>query len=155
MYLATILLLMVILPIGSVVIHASAGAEPTEIIALAGQWFVFWGVGVRLLTAGVRQVANPAFTAVDIFNVDDPRAVPIVKEIGFGNLSMGLLGTATIVQPAWIVPAAICGGLYLGLAGLGHVVKGERNRNETIAMISDLWIFAVLAVFLAATFLRG
>jgi hypothetical protein len=50
------------------------------------------------------------------------------------------------------VPAAIVGGLYYGLAGLGHAFRGERNAAGQTAMLSDFFIFAVLAAFVA---LRG
>ena len=70
-----------------------------------------------------------------------------MREIGFGNLAMGLLGLASFLKPEWLVPAAIVGGLYYGLAGLGHVVKGERNAKENIAMLTDFLAFIVLAVF--------
>jgi diacylglycerol kinase len=45
------------------------------------------------------------------------------------------------------VPAAIVGGLFYGLAGLGHVVRKERNFKEQAALVSDVAIFLVLAVF--------
>jgi hypothetical protein len=150
MYLAAVILLMGVLPLGSivaefVVLHASA--DP---VLLVGKWFVFWSVGVRLILAGLRQVANPAFTAETIFGVKEKAALTIVEELGFGNLSIGLLGVLTLIHSAWIVPAAIVGGLFYALAGVKHLIKGERNGAETIAMISDLFIALVLAGYLAA-----
>jgi hypothetical protein len=49
------------------------------------------------------------------------------------------------------VPAAIVGGLYYSLAGIGHVMRGERNTKEWIALLSDLAIFLLLAVFVAGS----
>jgi hypothetical protein len=46
-----------------------------------------------------------------------------------------------------VVPAAIVGGLYYGLAGIGHVMRGERKIKEQIALVSDLAIFVFLAIF--------
>jgi hypothetical protein len=102
---------------------------------------------VRLFIAGLRQTRQPAFTAAEIFKVNDPAAHPIVREVGFGNLAMGTLGLASLAVPTWLVPAALVGGLYYGLAGIGHAFNPERNAKEQIALVSDLLILALLAVF--------
>jgi hypothetical protein len=57
---------------------------------------------------------------------------------------MGILGMSILARPGWIVPGALVGGLYYGLAGLGHVFRGERNAKEYLAMVSDGFIFVVL-----------
>jgi hypothetical protein len=151
MYIAVVVLLLLVLPAGSVVAEGlSRGGG--DLIALVGKWFVFWGVGVRLFIAGIRQMAQPQFTAVDIFAIEDPRALAIVRELGFANLAVGTLGLITLVVADFRVPAAITGGLFYGLAGLGHAFGSERNAKRQTAMISDFFIFAVLAVFVA---LRG
>ena len=67
--------------------------------------------------------------------------------MGFANLSMGLLGICSVFRPGWIVPAAIVGGLYYGLAGVGHIFHKSKNAKEDTAMISDGFVFVVLAVF--------
>jgi hypothetical protein len=59
---------------------------------------------------------------------------------------MGLLGMCSVVRHDWIVPAAIVGGLYYGLAGIGHVFHRDKNAKEYVAMISDGFIFLVLLV---------
>jgi hypothetical protein len=148
MYLLSVILLLLVLPVASVVIEALwTGAAAGGVMLLIGKWFVFWAVGVRLLFAGVRQVMQPQFTAESIFAVKDRAAFAIVREIGFGNLSMGTLGVASLAKTGFLVPAAIVGGLYYGLAGAGHAVRGDKNSNEWTALISDLFIFVVLAVF--------
>jgi hypothetical protein len=50
------------------------------------------------------------------------------------------------------VPAAVAGGLYYGLAGLGHLLRGEGNLKERAALWTDLWAFAVLAAFVVSRF---
>ncbi len=57
---------------------------------------------------------------------------------------MGMLGACTIFRSAWLVPAAIVGGLCYGLAGLGHLMRDEQNLKETVAMFSDRFAFLVL-----------
>lgn len=144
MYLVSVILLLAILPAASVILEGAFAPHGVSIMGLVGKWYVFWACGIRLLLAGLRQVNQPRFTAAEIFDLDNVKAFPIVREIGFGNLAIGTLGVWTIFRPAWLVPTAIVGGLYYGLAGLGHVLRDERNVNETAAMISDGFAFIVL-----------
>ena len=144
MYLAAILVLMLIAPLASVLIEALVAGGP--VAALVLKWFVVWGVGARLGLAGLKQVTQPAFTAQTIFEIADPRAQVIVQELGFANLAFGLLGLLSLVFPAFLVPAAVGGGLFYLLAGVKHALRPEKNRTETIAMVSDLAMAAVLAV---------
>jgi hypothetical protein len=148
MYLLTVLLLLLIVPAASVVAEALIRGAP-DVVWLVGKWFTFWGCGVRLFIAGIRQTLQPAFTAGAIFKLDNPAVHPLVREIGFGNLAMGTVALASLAVPQWLIPAAIVGGLYYGLAGLGHVFNAARNTNEQIALVSDLGIFVLLAIFVA------
>jgi hypothetical protein len=150
MYLASIFLLMLVLPAAGVVVEALWFGTAADIMLLVGKWFVFWAVGVRLFIAGVRQVAQPQFTAESIFEIKDRAAFGIVRELGFANLSTGTLGLASLAVPAWVVPAAIVGGLFYGLAAAGHAFRGKRNFNEQTALISDIFAFVVLAVFVVS-----
>ena len=148
MYFITVILLLLIFPVISVITEAALSHHSQSIMFLIGKWFVFWAVGVRLFIAGVRQVTQPRFTAQEIFRIRDPGSFPIVREIGFGNLSMGTLGICCLFDTDWIVPAAIVGGLYYGLAGAGHVGQKSKNTKEYTAMISDGFVFVVLLMFL-------
>jgi hypothetical protein len=154
MYLAIIILLMGVLPIASILVEFLLLHSSTDLLFLLGKWFVFWSIGVRLLLAGLRQIANPQFTAETIFDVKEKAALTIVQELGFGNLAIGLLGALTLFNRQWIAPAAIVGTLFYGLAGIKHLVKGDRNATENIAMISDLFIAVVLAIYLTFVVLR-
>ena len=49
------------------------------------------------------------------------------------------------------MPAAIVGGLFYGLAGVGHAFKEGRNLFENVAMYSDLFVFIMLLVYVVAT----
>jgi hypothetical protein len=146
-YLISIIVLLILAPTASVMVNAVSSSVPLDILGLMGKWMTFWAVGLRLFLAGIRQNFQPDFTAKDIFQIDNSRASGLVREIGYGNLSMGALGIATILRPEWLVPSAIVGGLYYGLAGLGHLIKGERNAKENIAMVTDFFAFVVLAIF--------
>jgi hypothetical protein len=71
MYLAVVVLLMGVLPAVSIVAEAALSHGGADLTLLIGKWFVFWSVGVRLILAGLRQTANPSFTAESIFEVRD------------------------------------------------------------------------------------
>ena len=151
MYLISVVLLLLIFPAASIILEAMWRGSFAELIPLIGKWFVFWPIGVRLFVAGVRQIAQPRFTAEDIFQIKDTAVLPIVREIGFGNLAMGSLGLLTLLNPAFRLPAAIVGALYYGLAGLGHAFRGHLNAAGWTALVSDLLISFVLAVVILAT----
>ena|SRR5580704_161580 len=146
MYFVAVILLLLIFPAASVIAESQAVS-----LALIGKWFVFWAAGVRLFIAGIRQVVQPRFTAEEIFGLHDRASFAIVRELGFANLSMGLLGICSLFRTAWLIPAAIVGGLYYGLAGAGHIFHRGKNAKEYTAMISDWFVFLVLLVFV----LRG
>ncbi|GAA4533076.1 hypothetical protein GCM10023174_26880 [Chelativorans composti] len=73
MQLFVILLFMLILPIVSIAQDLLSGtAQP---MASIGTWFVYWGVGWRLVAAGVFQLFRPSFTARNIFEIEDPNVI--------------------------------------------------------------------------------
>jgi hypothetical protein len=150
MYLAAVILLMLVLPAVSVALEALRTPGGADLMALIGKWFTFWAVGARLFLAGVTQSLRPKFTAQSIFDIKDQGALAIVREVGFGNLAIGALGLASLIKPHWVAPAAIAGGLYYGLAGLGHLFRPNRSFKEQTALVSDLAIFVLLAVFIAS-----
>jgi len=148
MYCAVVILLLLIFPVASVVTESALSHDAVNSMFLIGRWFVFWSVGIRLFIAGIRQVIQPRFTAEEIFGIRDHGSFAIVRELGFANLSMGLLGICSVMRAGWIVPAAIVGGLYYGLAGVGHIFHKSFIVNiYHKLMISDGFVFVVLAVF--------
>jgi hypothetical protein len=110
---------------------------------------VFWALGVRLSSASVMQLARPDFTSPHIFEIEDPTVFGIVGKVGFGNVAMGTIGLASLIHTGWVVPAAVAGELYYGLAGVGHHLREGGNFLKRTTMISDFLIFALLAVFAA------
>jgi hypothetical protein len=157
MYLVMILGLMIVAPVVSIVSEYSAGGGAGDLLLLAGKWFVFWAVGIRLFTAGLSQSFRPEFTAGNILGARsaDRSVLQIVQELGFANLGFGLIGILSLPFGGWIVPAAVAGGLFLGLAGIRHVAKPGKNTKEWIATLTDLLVFAVLAVFVIYVWTTG
>lgn len=152
MHLTVVVLTMLVLPAASVLIERWTGAGTAPLWQLIGKWFVFWGVGVRLLIAGARQIVKPEMTATGIFGVTDKAAFPLAQELGFWNFTIGLIAIASIRRPDWVVPMAIAGMLFYAMAGALHVTNKSREFSENVAMISDLGMAALLFAFLVATF---
>ena len=144
MYIAVVAITMFLAPVASIALEAANYPEAT-LISLVGKWFVFWGVGVRLGLAGLRQVLQPAFTAREIFHMQGEEALPLVRELGVANVASGVVGLASIAMPSFVLPAAIASGIFYAAAGIAHVRETKRSLNENVAMVSDLFLAAVLA----------
>lgn len=149
MYLAIVILLMGAAPATSVAVETEAAGGAFWPLVL--KWFLFWGAGIRLLLAGVSQTLRPGFTAQKIFHIQDAEAAKIVVELGFANLAMGAVAALSLALPSWRLPAAVCAALFLLLAGIQHLRNTQRSAKENAAMVSDLWLAAVLAAAIAAT----
>lgn len=128
-------------------------AAPLPEIAL--KWIVFCGVGLRLGGAGIKQIVQPQFTARAIFGIQDNAALPVIRELGFANLCFSTIAIISLFAPAFRAPAAVAGGLYFGLAGLLHITKPRDSGMEVFAMISDIFIFLVLAILTAIHFVQN
>ena len=135
MYLTVVALLMFIFPAISVVVESMGSHNHTSLLMLIGKWFVFWAVGVRLFTAGLRQVIKPELTARDILGIKAKESWLLVQELGFANVSIGLLGICTIFKPEWLLPAALAGGLFYGLAGIRHIFKKDHIWKRMLQRI--------------------
>jgi hypothetical protein len=145
MYIALVLLQTVLLPLasGSIALAIHHG-DP---IATYGVWFLFWGVGTRLLVAGLVQIFRPGFTIQNILGAPNLGAAQVAQELGFANLSIGVGAIAAAFVGDWGIPAAVIGGLFLGLAGFRHLPKRHPNAKEAVATWTDLIVFAAMAVY--------
>ena len=147
MYLAIVSLLMFVLPIGSIAWTVGFGGMTFSLV-LVGKWFVFWSVGMRLVMAGVRQIFQPSYTAEVILKLKHAESHLLVRELGFANLGIGLIGVGSALFPAWLEAGALSGGAFYALAGINHLLQPHRGRLERIAMVSDLFVGAVLLLAL-------
>ena len=146
MYYVLVPLLTIVLPISSVIVEMFI-APGSDLLGLIGKWFTFWGIGVRLLLAGLSQIFNPTMTSRTILGLESSDANIVVQELGFANLAIGAVGIISLLMPLWLLPAALTGGLFLGLAGIRHVMKAERNARENIALVTDLIVSAAAILF--------
>jgi hypothetical protein len=141
-YILLVVLQTLVLPLASTVVHLSvAGGQPLVVAAI---WWSFWGVGTRLLVAGISQLANPSRTTREILGAENASAAQVVQELGYANLALGAIALVAPFLP-WGLLAAAPGALYLGLAGVRHVIKPGKKANELVATWTDLLVFAVVA----------
>lgn len=153
MYYVAVVAFMFALPLLSVAVelmvtNAASGA------ALLCKWFAFWAVGWRLGIAGIRQIAQPQYTAQTILGIDNSQSQILVRELGFANVAIGLLGVMSLRTPSWQLAAALTGGVFYALAGTNHALQRGRNRLQNVAMLSDLFAAAVLLGTFAMALMR-
>ena len=151
MFAVMVVLIMFVFPAASILIELSVFKTSIGFFPLIGKWFVFWGIGVRLFSAGLRQALQPRFTAIEIFGITDTKPLVVVRELGFGNLSIGLLGLCTLLNGTWIIPSAVCGCLFYGLATSQHLIRVGKSPKEITATASGLFMFLILLVYIAGT----
>lgn len=118
-----------------------AGGDPVQVL---GRWWVFWGVGTRLLVAGVVQVSGRGPTAEILGQgAATTQEKQLTRELGTANIGMGLAGLLALV-PGWALPAGLAGGVFLVIAGILHVGKRAKNAKETLATWTDLVVGAAV-----------
>jgi hypothetical protein len=153
MYIPMVVALMLVFPLLAAVLQLSGehGAlTAATIIPIIAKWYVFWAVGVRLSSAGIRQIAQPRYTAEKILGIKGEDAQLLVRELGFANVAIGCVGLASLGAPSWVLPVAAAAAIFYGLAGINHLLHGHSNKLQTVAMVSDLFAAMVLAVCVVA-----
>lgn len=154
MYVPIVLALMLIFPLLSVVAHfiLTDGAAPGSVppLLIIAKWYVFWAVGVRLCLAGVRQIIHPRYTAETILGRTGADSLFFVRELGFANAAMGSVGFVSLIEPSWVMPAAMMGAIFYGLAGINHALHRGRNKLQNLAMATDLFAALLLAICCSA-----
>ena len=143
-YLVTVLGLMLVVPGACTIVESLRNDGRLLSVAAAGKWFVFWAIGVRLCSAGIRQAIKPAFTAKTIFHMEGEDVFVVIRELGFANICLGSIGLGSLFVAGWRIPAAVAGGLFFGIAALQHIIKRPAGVNELVALVSDAFITLVV-----------
>jgi hypothetical protein len=99
--------------------------------ALIGKWFVFWAMGGRLFLAGMRQIAQPEYTARMILGLKHEESRLLVRELGFANVALGAIGIVSLLAPSWRLAAALAGGVFYGLARVNHLFSRTEAGSRT------------------------
>ncbi|KAB1638846.1 hypothetical protein [Pseudoclavibacter terrae] len=179
MYALLVILQTVVLPLLFGGVHLGvAGGNPALVF---GIWFAFWGVGSRLIVAGISQLTNPLRTTQTILGAageehDEPEehavgagpqtltetgpatgtaTAQVVQELGLANLSLGAVALVSSLVPGWGLIGALPGAIYLGLAGIRHLAKRDKSSNELVATWTDLLVFVIVVGGVVAAALRG
>ena len=146
-YIIIVSVLTFILPIACSVGQTLINKGTPFSFELNGKWFIFSAVGLRLFIAGIKQTTDPAFTAKEIFHLNNAESFPIVRELGIANLCFGMIGIISLFFSQWRVVSAFGSGLYYGIAGLQHLIKKPVGTNEKFALVTDIIIFLLLLVY--------
>ncbi len=147
MYVLIVAALMFVFPVVSILVETVFRDNGVLLAASVGKWFVFWAVGIRLLMAGMRQIFQPRYTARAILGIQSDDSLLLVRELGFATTAIGCVGAGSIFAPGWVVPTAIAGAIFYGLAGISHATHEKRNRLQNTAMVSDLFVAVVLMTY--------
>ena len=124
--------------------------------AVTMKWILFWGIGMRLFTCGIKQILQPAFTARNIFELKEENAYTIVRELGFSNLAVGLCGILSLFYAPYRSGVWMIGFLYYMLAFIQHVFRKDRNRTELFVTVTDgtILLELMLPIIMTAVFLK-
>ena len=142
----------IVFPIVSGIIELVVfGGDPIQVF---GKWWVFWGVGTRLLVAGIVQVSGGGPTSAILGSTaPSVQEKQLARELGWANLCLGLAGFLALV-PGWALPAGFAGGIYLLIAGILHVPKRGKNAQESLATWTDLIVGVVVLVLAVDVLVR-
>ncbi|MGA1837519.1 SPW repeat protein [Herbiconiux sp. 11R-BC] len=151
-YIILVIAQTIVLPVVSGGVElAVAGGDPALVF---GKWWVFWGVGTRLLVAGAAQVSGRGPTAAILgSSAPSVHEQQLIRELGTANIGMGLAGLLALV-PGWALPAGVAGGVFLLVAGAMHLPKKGKNAQETLATWTDLIVGAAVVVLAVYTLIR-
>ena len=150
MYVPMVIALILVVPLifvaGQLLLNQHGMLTAVTIIPIIAKWYVFWAVGARLGLAGLRQIIQPRYTAQTILGIKSEDPLLLVRELGIANTAIGSIGLAALFVPSWVLPAALTGAIFYGIAGINHVFHRPRNKLQNVAMVSDLFAGLVLAV---------
>jgi hypothetical protein len=153
MYIFIVIALMLVLPLISSVAQLVSGHDSLNaaiVLPVIAKWYTFWAVGVRLALVGLRQIIQPRYTAQTILGLKSDDSLFLVRELGFANAAIGTAAVVSLSEHSWVAPLALTGAIFYGLAGINHCLHGPRNKLQNLALVSDLFAAAVLAICLLA-----
>lgn len=117
------------------------------------RWLLFLAVGWTGIGGSVSHIIFAKQTARSI----GWQTNGFQYEVGFANLAIGLAALYAAYQDeraAWAT-ASIAAGVFLGLAGINHVIEMFRERNfkpgNSVILVSDFGIPISLVALLIAT----
>ncbi len=94
----------------------------TEVLLI---WFLGFGIGVGSIFSGLAQVLDPQMVAQ---SVGWPNT-PFLREVGFANISYGILGLLSIRYRSFWAPTIIAYTVFMWGAAIGHIYDIQQTGN--------------------------
>lgn len=116
------------IPILGALIHLLVSKKPktlNRIIELLLVWFLGFGIGVGSIFSGLTQVFSPEMVAQ---SVGWPNT-PFLREVGFANISYGILGLLSIRYRSFWAPTIIAYTVFMWGAAIGHIFNIQQTGN--------------------------
>ncbi|NYB51156.1 MAG: hypothetical protein HVN35_01135 [Methanobacteriaceae archaeon] len=118
----------VVVPIIGALIHLLVSKKPktlnriTEVLLI---WLLGVGIGVGSLFSGLAQVLSPEMVAQSVGWAN----TPFLREVGFANISYGLLGIISIRYRSFWAPTIIAYTVFMWGAAIGHIYNIQQTGN--------------------------
>jgi len=145
-------LVMIVFPIAFTFIEFSR--KKNSFFNLLLKWVVFWTIGVRALTGGFMQFANPKYT-MGLLNLGVESAI-IIRELGLLQFGVGLAAILSIIRKTYIEPIFICYGIFMIGASYLHISRiSHIDFGELVSLIGDLLIVAIIITYFIKMLLKN
>lgn len=118
----------VIVPILGALVHLFVSKKPktsNRLFELLLLWFLGIGIGIGSIFNGLLQVFNPQMVAQ---LVGWPNT-PFLREVGFANISYGVLGLLSIRYRSFWIPTIIAFTVFMWGAAAGHIYNIQQTGN--------------------------
>lgn len=117
----------VAVPLVGALIHFFIRKERTKnrLIEVLLLWFLGFGIGVGSIFSGLAQVFSPEMVAQ---SVGWPNT-PFLREVGFANISYGILGLISIKYRSFWAPTIIAYAVFMWGAAIGHIYNINQTGN--------------------------
>jgi hypothetical protein len=118
----------VVVPIIGALLHFFASKKArtkNRFIELLLLWFLGFGIGIGSIFNGLAQVFSPEMVAQ---SVGWPNT-PFLREVGFANISYGILGLLSIKYRSFWAPTIIAYAVFMWGAAIGHIYNIQQTGN--------------------------
>ncbi len=114
----------------------------TELLLL---WYLGVGIGVGSLFSGLVQVISPEIVAQST----GWGYSPFLREVGFANISYGILGLLAVRFRNFWAPAIIAYAVFMWGAAAGHIYEIQQNANLSVGNAGTvLYLDILMPLFL-------
>lgn len=96
----------------------------------------------KLLTLNFKFFDNLTAHSYAAWSITIKKSDTIIRELGFANIALCLMGLLSIIHDQWYILAAISGGLFFGFAAASN------SKNEWIALLHDSIVFLTMILYL-------